>query len=74
MSQAGFFMAYENNPDITSDQLVFFDNSAQIFESWKFHYLTNFDRDILSTLPHLPDLHLVSELFVINELTGLFAN
>lgn len=74
MSQAGFFMAYENDPDITSDQLVFFNNSTQVFESWKFHYLTNFDRDILSTLPHLLDLHLVCELFVIDKLTRLFAN
>lgn len=74
MTQAGFLPAYVNYFDKTSDQLVLVDDSAQMSESWKFLYLSIFDRDIFTIVPHLLDLHLIRDCLIIGEYERLSAD
>lgn len=67
MAQAGFFPPYVNDPNETTDQLVFIDDPAQMFEPWEFHQLILFDRDVFAILPHLLDLHFVNDLFAMGK-------
>jgi len=52
MTEAGFFPAYVNYPDQTSDQLVFVDGPLELIIRKKFLYLLIFDRDILAIPSH----------------------
>lgn len=53
MTEAGFFPAYVNYPDKTSDQLVFVDRPLELIIGEKFLYPIIFDRDLLAIPPHL---------------------